>query len=124
MSKQTKESEVTCEGNCPCMDDCPLSKAMGIIGGKWKIAIICTLHTDGPTRYNTLRRKIKGISNTMLANSLQELESAGLIQRTQYMEMPLRVEYSVTSNCDGLLPILQQLAQWGSNLVDRNSSFL
>jgi len=116
MTMQSKKSERACEGDCPCVDDCPLTKAMNLIGGKWRIAILCSLHTDGETRYNTLKRKIKGITNTMLASSLKELEEAGLVQRTQYMEMPLRVEYSTTSACRGLVPILQQLAHWGSQL--------
>jgi DNA-binding HxlR family transcriptional regulator len=49
----------------------------------------------------------------MLASSLRELEEAGLVVRKQYMEMPLRVEYSLTDRCGSLIPILAQLAQWG-----------
>jgi DNA-binding HxlR family transcriptional regulator len=89
---------------------------MNLIGGKWKVAILCSLHVDGTTRYNMLKRKIKGITNTMLASSLRELEEAGLIQRMQYMEMPVRVEYSTTAACANLMPILRQLAQWGQQL--------
>ena len=112
MTTQSREVERICEGNCPCASDCPLTDAMSLLGGKWKTAILCALHTDGATRYNSLKRKIKGITNTMLASSLKDLEETGLIKRTQYMEMPVRVEYSNTSACDGLMPILQQLAQW------------
>ena len=117
MSIKNQKSGILCEAGCPCTDDCPLNKAMNLIGGKWKITILCALHTGGATRYNTLKRKIKGISNTMLAKSLQELEESGLVQRIQYEEMPLRVEYSTTSKCTGLMPILQQLAQWGMELT-------
>ncbi|MDR3238976.1 MAG: helix-turn-helix transcriptional regulator [Clostridiales bacterium] len=116
MTIQNKKEYHACEGNCPCADDCPLNKALNLIGGKWKIAILCALHTDGVARYNALKKKIKGITNTMLASSLKELEEAGLIQRKQYMEMPVRVEYSVTSACNDLVPILQLLAQWGAQL--------
>ena len=101
---------------CPCMDVCPLGEAMTLIGGKWKIPILCALHQNGPTRYNDLRRKIRGITNTMLASSLKELEGAGLITRAQFMEMPIRVEYALTGQCAPLLPILGQLAQWGVSL--------
>jgi DNA-binding HxlR family transcriptional regulator len=102
---------------CPCMDACPLGEAMNLIGGKWKVPILCALYQDGPTRYNDLRRKIKGITNTMLASSLKELEGAGLITREQFMEMPIRVEYALTNQCASLLPILQQLARWGLSLL-------
>ncbi len=98
---------------CPCRDYCPLGSAMKLIGGKWKIPILCALHKDGTTRYNGLKRKIRGITNTMLASSLRELEEDGLICRRQYMEMPVRVEYALTDRCAELMPILAQLAQWG-----------
>ena len=81
-----------CKNNCPCMDYCPLENALKLIGGKWKIPILCSLHQDGTTRYNELKRKINGITNTMLASSLKELENDGLIFRKQYDEMPVRVE--------------------------------
>ncbi|MDR3076347.1 MAG: helix-turn-helix transcriptional regulator [Synergistaceae bacterium] len=103
-----------CAEKCPCMEQCPLQGALARIGGKWKIPILCALHQDGATRYNTLKRKISGITNTMLASSLKELENDRLVRRVQYMEMPVRVEYSLTENCAGLMPILVQLAGWGS----------
>jgi DNA-binding HxlR family transcriptional regulator len=98
------------------MDFCPLESAMRLIGGKWKVAILCALRQDGTSRYNELKRKIRGITNTMLAGALKELEENGLVTRTQFPEMPVRVEYSLTPRCDGLLPILAQLAQWGAAL--------
>ena len=108
--------ESPCNNNCPCMDYCPLGSALKLIGGKWKIPILCALHKDGTTRYNELKRKIGGITNTMLASSLKELENDGLIYRKQYDEMPVRVEYTLTDACDGLMPILNQLALWGVKL--------
>jgi DNA-binding HxlR family transcriptional regulator len=104
------------------MDYCPLESVMGLIGGKWKMSIICALHRDGTTRYNELKRKIRGITNTMLASALKELEERGLISRKQYTEMPVRVEYSLTDICDGLLPILNKLALWGVRLHDDGKS--
>jgi len=93
-----------------------LIKALNLVGGKWKIPIICALYTDGTTRYNALKRKVKGITNTMLASSLKELEEARLVTRVQYMEMPVRVEYSTTPTCDHLIPILEQLVRWSQQV--------
>ena len=98
--------------NCPCTAACPLQHAMEMIGGKWKLPILCSLAMDGSTRYNDLKRKLGGISNTMLAKSLKELEEDGLVTRTEYMEVPIRVEYMVTDKAKALSPILVQLAQW------------
>ena len=108
-----------CGDKCPCMPACPLSGALRLIGGKWKIPILCALHQDGPTRYNELRRKIQGITNTMLASSLREMEAEGLVARVQYPVMPVRVEYHLTDACTGLIPILGELAQWGAQLNNR-----
>jgi DNA-binding HxlR family transcriptional regulator len=98
------------------MEYCPLGSALKLIGGKWKIPILCALHQDGATRYYELKRKVRGVSNTMLASSLKELEEDGLVSRRQFMEMPLRVEYSLTDTCGGLMPILLQLARWGAEM--------
>jgi len=104
------------ERNCPCTIKCPLQKAMKAIGGKWKISILCSLAADGATRYNDLKRKMNGISNTMLAKSLKELEEDGLVKRTEYMEVPIRVEYETTKVVEELKPIMVELAKWGNNI--------
>lgn len=97
---------------CPCTEACPLQRAMEMIVGKWKLAILCSLSVDGTVRYNDLKRKISGISITMLTKSLQELEVDGLVRRTEYLEVPVRVEYDATDKAKELSPILIQLAQW------------
>ena len=98
--------------DCPCMEKCPLHYAMSVIGGKWKVQIVCALTNAGALRYNALRAKLDGISNTVLATSLRELEADGLVVRTVYPEVPVRVEYRPTEDCRALLPILEQLSDW------------
>ena len=98
--------------DCPCMEKCPLHWAMSRIGGKWKVQILCSVANAGSIRYNTLRGKLDGISNTVLAAALRELERDGLLIRKEYLEVPVRVEYSPTDSCRELLPILEQLSDW------------
>ena len=88
--------------DCPCMEKCLLHHAMLLIGGKWKVQILCAVANAGAIRYNALRGKLDGISNTVLAGALRELERDGLV----------RVEYSPTDSCRELLPILEQLSDW------------
>lgn len=102
--------------NCPCAETCPLQKAMDLLGGKWKMSLICSLTADGPSRYNDLKRRMQGISNTMLVRSLRELEEAGLVVRKEYLEVPVRVEYETTELTRELLPILASLAGWAGKL--------
>ncbi len=103
--------------HCPCGEVCPLQEALRKIGGKWKIPILCVLSQGDGIRYSELLKKVQGITNTMLASSLKELERDGLITRVQYNEMPLRVEYFITAKGRELIPILQSLALWGMSEV-------
>ena len=93
--------------------DCGLKKVIDIVGGKWKIMILCVVDNEGVIRYGELKRRVFGITNTMLANSLKEMEEAGLVERHQYNEMPVRVEYSLTEKAESIVPILLQLKRWG-----------
>ena len=83
------------------------------MGGKWKIMILCVINNMETVRYGDLKRSIYGITNTMLANSLKEMVEDGLVIRTQYDEMPVRVEYSLTEKAKSLIPILLELKHWG-----------
>ena len=91
---------------------CPLKYLAQTFGGKWKMPIICILADMSPKRYSAIKRKLGDITNMMLAQSLKELESAGLVSRTQYNEVPPRVEYSLTKRGRGALPMLTAAAQW------------
>ena len=96
---------------------CGLRKTMSILGGKWKILIICSIDEAGVMRYNELKHKVTGITNTMLANSLRELERDGMVIRRQYPEMPVRVEYELTERCRSVIPILLELKDWGDEHI-------
>ncbi len=105
--------------DCPCLEDCPLHYAMGLIGGKWKVQILCALNCGGPLRYNALKRQVGGVSNTVLADALRELEQGGLVVRTEYLEVPVRVEYAITPEGESLIPILEQLSDWAEARMKR-----
>ena len=102
--------------NCPCMEACPLNRALALIGGKWKMQILCSLYNNGPTRYNQLKKTLDGVSNTVLAAALRELEEDKLVTRREYLEVPVRVEYAITEPCRRLIPILDQLGDWSMSL--------
>lgn len=102
--------------NCPCMAQCPLNRALKLISGKWKMQILCSLHNNGPTRYNQLKRTLDGVSNTVLAGALRELEADGLVVRREFLEVPVRVEYDIAEQSRSLIPILDQLGRWCDSL--------
>ena len=94
-------------------EGCGLKRVIDIVGGKWKIMILCVIDNNEVVRYGELNRAVHGITNTMLANSLKELEADGLVERKQYDEMPVRVEYNLTNKAKTLIPILLELKKWG-----------
>ena len=91
---------------------CPLRFLTDTFGGKWKLPIICILSSEKPQRYSAIKRRLGDITNMMLSQSLKELEAAGMVSRTQYNEVPPRVEYSLTKKGRGSLPMLTAAAQW------------
>ena len=97
-------------------EKCPLIFALDLIGGKWRLPIIWTLSKHEIMRYNELKRNIPEITNMMLTQSLKDLESYGIVSRKQYMEIPPRVEYTLTENGKNLIPALKSLANWGNNM--------
>lgn len=100
------------------LDNCPLTFALNLIGGKWRLPIIWALSKNRTLRYNELKRSIDGITNMMLTQSLKELEAYGIINRKQYPEIPPRVEYSLTENGENLIPALKALASWGKKMQE------
>ena len=98
--------------DCPCTQQCVLQAAMESIGGKWKLPVLCSLTANGTSRYNELLHNVKGISNTMLSQTLKELERDRLVWRREYLEVPIRVEYELSEKSKKLQPILLELIQW------------
>lgn len=98
--------------NCPCAETCAVQDVIRMIGGKWKLPILCSLMSNGASRYNEMLKNIRGLSNTMLSKTLKEMEGDGLVLRTEYLEVPIRVEYELTEKANRLQPILLDLIRW------------
>ena len=111
MAKAKTEKDQLCESITG--QGCGLKKIISIIGGKWKILILCYIDAKEIGRFGEMKRTIYGITNTMLASSLKEMEADGLVERHLYDEMPVRVEYTLTEKAKTLIPILLELKQWG-----------
>lgn len=93
---------------------CPVETGLELIGGRWKARILWKLY-NGTLRFGELRRGLPGITEKMLAQQLKELEHDQLIIRTQYPEMPPRVEYSLSAFGRSLAPVLEALRAWGED---------
>lgn len=93
---------------------CGLDATLRVIAGKWKPLILYFVAQDGPTRYGELRRAIRDVSDKMLIQQLKELEADGLVKRTDYKEVPPRVDYSLTPLGHSLAQALVPLCSWGT----------
>lgn len=91
----------------------PFAYAISLIEGKWKMHILFWLWKKGTMRYGELRKALESVSHKMLSNQLKELESDGLILRTEYPQVPPKVEYSLTETGLSLMPVLHALCNWG-----------
>ena len=86
---------------------CPLEIAMDILGGKWRMRCIGVIAAKDACRFGEIKRELPGITNTMLTNTLRDLEQIGLIRREQFNEIPPHVEYSLTKAGElGLLTLI------------------
>lgn len=92
---------------------CNLTYAVCLIGGRWKLLILCKLEKE-KLRFGELRNQICNITERMLTLQLRELERDGMVKRTVYAEVPPRVEYELTEISRKLIPIWCQLSNWGA----------
>ncbi len=101
-----------------CNFGCPLEAALAVIGGKWKGLILYHLISD-VRRFNELKRLIPKITQRMLTKQLRELEADQIIHREIFLQVPPKVEYSLTDFGMTLIPVLQTLRGWGVGYIDK-----
>lgn len=95
------------------LEDTGFSYTISLIQGKFKMFILYTLSEYGVVRFNEMRRYIGDVSCKTLSSTLKELEADQLIHRQEYMQIPPKVEYSLTERGKSLMPILDQMCEWG-----------
>ncbi|MGE4552417.1 MAG: winged helix-turn-helix transcriptional regulator [Desulfovibrionaceae bacterium] len=93
---------------------CFFELAIAVMGGKWKPVILYHLGRAGVLRYGELRRALPEVTDRMLTRQLRELEADGLVHREVYRQVPPRVEYTLTAQGRGLMPILEAMRDWGA----------
>lgn len=91
---------------------CPVRNVVARFGNKWALLVIIVLDEHGSTRFNQLCKLIPDISTKVLSGTLHVLEADGLISRTVFPEVPVRVEYKLTETGESLVPVIRQLTDW------------
>lgn len=100
---------------------CPLEYGLELFGGKWKSRIICVLSANKMMRYSSIRKEMHNITDAVLASTLKDLITDGMINRKSYDEIPPRVEYSLTKKGASVVPILQSICHWSGIFYKEDS---
>ncbi len=98
------------------MTACPVTFIIEHLSGKWKLDIIWKLIEHPTLRFNELQRELPGISPQVLSHKLQELTALGIVRKTDYGQIPPKVEYSLSETGQRLRPCFDQLAEVGSEV--------
>jgi len=98
----------------------PIDAALEIIGGKYKVAILYYIR-ESVLRFGELRRKIPLATKRMLTKQLRELERDGMIDRKVFRQVPPRVDYSLTKKGKSIVPILEDLCEWGKRRMTKKT---
>lgn len=106
-------SKIICDGK---EYNCAFEYTLELISGKWKGLILWHLQ-DGTLRYGEIRKNLGNITQKMLTQTLRALEEDKLISRKVYPVVPPKVEYTITPRGLKLIPIFEQLIEWGSEVA-------
>jgi DNA-binding HxlR family transcriptional regulator len=96
--------------------DCPVARALDVVGEKWSLLIIRDLLRIGPLRFQQMQDRLSGIAPNTLSARLKLLEERGVISSRLYESHPPRLEYFLTERGKGLGPVLKALYQWGEGM--------
>ncbi|APX73178.1 helix-turn-helix transcriptional regulator [Companilactobacillus allii] len=91
---------------------------MQLIRGKWKIRLIYELDSNPHSRFNNLQRNLKTITHKILAEQIQQMIDDNLVERHDFHEQPLHVEYNLTKKGKSLVPVVDVICDWGLENID------
>jgi DNA-binding HxlR family transcriptional regulator len=86
------------------------------------VSLVLAALAGGPLRYNELTRKIAGVSQKMLTQTLRTLERDGLVSRTVTPAVPVRVDYDLTPLGRTLQPVMQAIKSWAETNIEKVES--
>ena len=95
---------------------CPFTTTQVLLQGKWAMLMMHHI-SEGPIRFNELKRRLPKMTNATLSTQLKKLEKYGMIQRKSYNEMPLRVEYSLTETGEKFRKVLDSIEVFGNEYI-------
>lgn len=97
---------------------CPYVTSQKVLTGKWSMYILYLLSQEGSIRFNELQRKMpEEMTHTTLSRQLKTLEEEGLVIRTEYSQIPPKVEYSLSEIGLKFGIVIDALGEWGNEYI-------
>ncbi|MDL5361579.1 helix-turn-helix domain-containing protein [Halalkalicoccus sp. NIPERK01] len=100
----------TCDADGTCY--CPLASVLDTLSGKYAMGVLSIVDAHGPVRFAEIERRLPSASASTVSTRLKELRETGLLVRTQYDEIPPRVEYELTDDGKDVRGRLDPLLDW------------
>lgn len=100
---------------------CPVCRTAEVVCGKWTLLLVREL-ADGRSRFCELERALSGISPRTLSLRLRALEEEAIVERHEFGEVPPRVEYALTEKGMALLPIIDDMREYGEQWLHAPSA--
>jgi len=97
---------------------CPTRQVLGRVGEKWTMLVISALSEQEVLRFSELKRRVEGVSQKVLTQTLRGLERDGLIDRTAYPTVPVTVEYRLTPLGRSLASAVNVIKQWAYGNIE------
>jgi DNA-binding HxlR family transcriptional regulator len=114
-TKPTISTEMT--QLAPTGSICPrYEHAIQLLGKRWTGLLLDAL-MEGPRRFCELTATVEGLSDRVLSDRLRELEVEGVVERTVYPQIPVRVEYKLTEKGLALKPVVEAIHEWANKWV-------
>lgn len=102
----------------PQSDQCRIKYTLSIVNSKWNWMVIALLYQKEVRRYGEIKRDLAPITDKVLHASLAFLEREKLVCRTEYPQIPPKVEYTLTEKGKALVPVLCEMYAWGETWRD------
>ncbi|MCL7417821.1 MAG: helix-turn-helix transcriptional regulator [Halalkalicoccus sp.] len=110
MADSTPVATCDAEGTCYC----PLASVLDVLSGKYAMGILSIVDAHGPVRFVEIERRLPDASASTISARLETLGESGLLTRTQYDEIPPRVEYELTGDGEAVRDRLEALLNWAT----------
>lgn len=112
MADATSSPEPTCDVDGTCY--CPLTGVIEPLSKKYAMQLISIIGAHNSVRFADLEEHLPAASATTISTRLSEFQEAGLVTRTQYDEIPPRVEYALSDDGDEVRTRLEPLLEWAT----------